>query len=113
MSLFRDLHIKNGDVVLDAGANPTYLADRDVIAQDVVHAILDSGLAHLLIGDRQSSVTRDTHTRITLLVEDDPRIKPGTVRVEQGTDGHWWVFARTLDFGDIHTKFTGGAHDGN
>lgn len=109
MSIYRDLHIKNGDVVLDAGNNPTYLTDRDVIAQDIVHAILDTGLANLLVSDRGTGVTQDTQTKIKLLVEDDVRIMPGTVKVEQNqiNKGQWWVFAQTIEFGEISSLITG------
>ncbi|MFK3862624.1 DUF2590 family protein [Pseudoalteromonas rhizosphaerae] len=109
MSIYRDLHIKNGDVVLDAGNNPTYLTDRDVIAQDIVHAILDTGLANLLVSDRGTGVTQDTKTKIKLLVEDDVRIMPGTVKVEQNeiNKGQWWVFAQTIEFGEISSLITG------
>ncbi|MFT5788013.1 MAG: hypothetical protein ACI8SJ_000108 [Shewanella sp.] len=96
-----DLHIQHGDVVLDAGLNQTYLTDRAVIAQDIVHAIIESGLANLLVSDRGTGVTADTKTRLTLLVEDDLRIMPGTVKVEEVKAGQWWVFADTIDFGSI------------
>ena len=100
-----DLHIKNGDAALDAGHNPTYLTDRDVIAQDIVHAIIESGLAHLLVSDRGTAVSADTKTRIQLLVEDDIRIMPGTVTVEENENkkGEWWVNAHTIEFGDLST----------
>ncbi|MGE6448838.1 DUF2590 family protein [Pseudoalteromonas tetraodonis] len=103
MSIYRDLQIKHGDVVLDAGNNPMYLTDRDVIAQDIVHAILDAGLANLLVSDRGTGATSDTQTQIQLLVEDDLRIMPGTVRVEQNNinKGQWWVHAKTIEFGAI------------
>ena len=103
MSIYRDLQIKNGDVVLDAGNNPTYLTDRDVIAQDIVHAILDTGLANLLVSDRETGATSDTQTQIQLLVEDDLRIMPDTVRVEQNNinKGQWWVYAKTIEFDAI------------
>mgnify|MGYP003657029981 FL=1 len=109
MSIYRDLQILNGDVVLDAGKNPTYLTDRDVIAQDIVHAILDTGLANLLVSDRGTGVTQDTQTKIKLLVEDDVRIMPGTVKVEQNENqkGQWWVFAQTIEFGEISSLITG------
>jgi hypothetical protein len=109
MSIYRDLHIKNGDVVLDAGNNPTYLTDRDVIAQDIVHAILDTGLANLLVSDRGTGVTQDTQTKIKLLVEDDVRIMPGTVQVTENeiNKGQWWVFAQTIEFGEISSLITG------
>lgn len=103
MSLFRDLHIESGDVVLDAGHNPVNLTDRDVIAQDIVHAIFDAGLANLLVGDRGTGITQDTQTQIKLLVEDDVRIMPGTVKVEQNENqkGQWWIHAKTIEFGSI------------
>ncbi|MGI2173973.1 DUF2590 family protein [Shewanella basaltis] len=104
MSQFIDLHIQSGDVVLDAGLTPTYLTDREVIAQDIVHAILDTGLAHLLVSDRGTGITADTQIKIKLLVEDDVRIMPGTVRVEQPSQGQWWVYADTIDFGPISSQ---------
>lgn len=102
-----DLHIQHGDVMLDAGLNPTYLTDRAAIAQDIVHAILETGLANLLVSDRGTGVTADTQTRIKLLVEDDERIMPGTVRVEQVKHGQWWVFADTIDFGSVSELIIG------
>lgn len=108
MSLYIDLHIEHGDVVLDVGLNPSYLTDRAAIAQDIVHAILDTGLAHLLISDRGTGVTADTQIKLKLLVEDDVRIMPGTVRIEQTSSGNWWVFAETIDFGTISSSIIGG-----
>lgn len=107
MSLYRDLHISNGDVVLDAGLNPAYLTDRAAIAQDIVHAILDTGLAHLLVSERGTGVTADTQIQMKLLVEDDERIMPGTVRIEEVNSGEWWVFADTIDFGPISSSIGG------
>ena len=103
-----DLHINNGDVVLDAGNNPTFLTDRDVIAQDLVHAIIEAGLANLLISDRGTGVNADTQTRIKLLVEDDIRIMPGTVTVQENDQakGQWWVSAQTIEFGVVSTQLT-------
>lgn len=105
---YRDLHINNGDVVLDAGNNPVYLTDRDVIAQDVMHAIVEEGLANLLISDRGTGVNADTQTRIKLLVEDDVRIMPGTVVVQENSQvkGQWWVTAQTIEFGAISSKIS-------
>ena len=107
LNKYRDLHIEHGDVVLDVGLNPSYLTDRAAIAQDIVHAILDTGLAHLLISDRGTGVTADTQIKLKLLVEDDVRIMPGTVRIEETASGQWWVFAETIDFGLIQSSITG------
>ncbi len=103
MAIYMDLHIENGDVMLDAGKNPTYLTDRNAIAQDIVHAIIESGLANLLVSDRGTGVSADTKTRIKLLVEDDLRIMPGTVQVQENSikSGEWWVNATTIEFGEI------------
>lgn len=103
MATYTDLHINNGDVMLDAGHNPIYLTDRDVIAQDITHAIIESGLAHLLISERNSGITADTKTQIQILVEDDTRIMPGTVKVEKNElkNGEWWVTAQTIEFGEL------------
>jgi hypothetical protein len=108
MAKYTDLHIKNGDVMLDAGKNPTYLTDRDVIAQDIVHAIIEAGLANLLISDRGTGITADTKTRIKLLVEDDVRIMPGTVAVQENEHkkGQWWVKAQTINFGDFSSEIS-------
>ena len=105
MAIYMDLHIENGDVMLDAGKNPTYLTDRNAIAQDIVHAIIESGLAKLLVSDRGTGVNADTQTRIKLLVEDDLRVMPGTVTVQQNDikKGEWWVSAQTIEFGTINT----------
>lgn len=113
MSLYIDLHIEHGDVVLDAGLNPSYLTDRAAIAQDIVHAILDTGLAHLLISDRGTGVTADTQIKLKLLVEDDVRIMPGTVRIEETASGQWWVFADTIEFGPISSPIVASSITGD
>ncbi|MPX98219.1 DUF2590 family protein, partial [Salinivibrio sp. VYel6] len=43
--LYQDILIENGDVVLDDGRNPVMIQDRAVIAQDIKHAIIESGYA--------------------------------------------------------------------
>ena len=98
-------------MVLDAGNNPTYLTDREVIAQDIVHAILETGLAHLLIGQRNQGELADVKTRIKLLVEDDVRIMPGTVQISEPSLGEWWVSADTINFGSISSRLITGVNN--
>jgi hypothetical protein len=71
-----------------------------------VHAIIESGLAKLLVSDRGTGVNADTQTRIKLLVEDDLRVMPGTVKVQENEikKGEWWVSANTIEFGSITTS---------
>ncbi|WP_281222122.1 DUF2590 family protein [Photobacterium sanguinicancri] len=98
---YQDLLIENGDVVLDAGRNPVLIQDRAVIAQDIKHAILESQLAVELIAERSPSLKADIRTKLELLVEEDVRLVPGTVRLEEPKEGTIYVFAKTIDFGDL------------
>ncbi|WP_053349587.1 DUF2590 family protein [Vibrio alginolyticus] len=96
---YQDILIENGDVVLDAGRNPILIQDRAVIAQDIKHAIIESNLAVDLIAERSPSKKADIRTKLELLVEEDVRLVPGTVRLEEPTEGTIYVFATTIDFG--------------
>ena len=98
---YQDILIENGDVVLDAGRNPILIQDRAVIAQDIKHAIIESNLAVDLIAERSPSKKADIRTKLELLVEEDVRLVPGTVRLEEPTEGTIYVFATTSDFGDM------------
>ncbi|MEK1977979.1 DUF2590 family protein [Vibrio parahaemolyticus] len=98
---YQDILIENGDVVLDAGRNPILIQDRAVIAQDIKHAIIESNLAVDLIAERSPSKKADIRTKLELLVEEDVRLVPGTVRLEEPTEGMIYVFATTIDFGDM------------
>ncbi|WP_274030170.1 DUF2590 family protein [Vibrio parahaemolyticus] len=98
---YQDVLIENGDVVLDAGRNPILIQDRAVIAQDIKHAIIESNLAVDLIAERSPSKKADIRTKLELLVEEDVRLVPGTVRLEEPTEGTIYVFATTIDFGDM------------
>ena len=98
---YQDLLIEEGDVVLDAGRNPVLIQDRAVIAQDIKHAILESQLAVELIAERSPSLKADIRTKLELLVEEDVRLVPGTVRLEEPKEGTIYIFAKTIDFGDL------------
>ncbi|HHX8507015.1 TPA: DUF2590 family protein [Vibrio diabolicus] len=98
---YQDILIENGDVVLDAGRNPILIQDRAVIAQDIKHAIIESNLAVDLIAERSPSKKADIRTKLELLVEVDVRLVPGTVRLDEPTEGTIYVFADTMDFGEL------------
>lgn len=98
---YQDILIENGDVVLDAGRNPVLIKDRAVIAQDIKHAIIESNLAVELVAERSPSRKADIRTRLELLVEEDVRLVPGTVRLEEPNEGTIYIFATTTDFGDV------------
>ncbi|MFL7010951.1 DUF2590 family protein [Enterovibrio norvegicus] len=103
---YQDILIENGDVVLDAGRNPVLIQDRAVIAQDIKHAIIESGLSVALIGEKSRDGRADMKKQIELLVEEETRLIPGTVRLDEPTLGHIWIFATTREFGDVHFEVT-------
>lgn len=101
---YQDILIEHGDVVLDAGRNPILIQDRAVIAQDIKHAIIESNLAVDLIAERSPSKKADIRTKLELLVEEDVRLVPGTVRLDEPTKGSIYVFADTMDFGELQLE---------
>lgn len=98
---YQDVLIVNGDLVLDAGRNPVLIQDRAVIAQDIKHAIIESNLAVDLIAERSPSLKADIRTQLELLVEEDQRLVPGTVRLEEPEEGVIYVLADTNEFGSL------------
>ncbi|HHN8474140.1 DUF2590 family protein [Morganella morganii] len=100
-SLYIDLLITDRDLTLNSGNEPVLCDNRVSIAQDCVHAIIESGLATQLVGERSPTLRADLRNQIEMLVEDDDRIVPGTVRVNEESQVKLWVTADTYDFGRI------------
>ncbi|WP_214050652.1 DUF2590 family protein [Morganella morganii] len=100
-SLYIDLLITDRDFTLNSGNEPVLCDNRVSIAQDCVHAIIESGLATQLVGERSPTLRADLRNQIEMLVEDDDRIVPGTVRVNEESQVKLWVTADTYDFGPI------------
>lgn len=100
-SLYIDLLITGRDLTLNSGNEPVLCDNRVSIAQDCVHAIIESGLATQLVGERSPTLRADLRNQIEMLVEDDERIVPGTVRVNEESQVKLWITADTYDFGRI------------
>lgn len=100
-SLYIDLLITGRDFTLNSGNEPVLCDNRVSIAQDCVHAIIESGLATQLVGERSPTLRADLRNQMEMLVEDDERIVPGTVRVNEESQVKLWVTADTYDFGRI------------
>lgn len=100
-SLYIDLLITDRDFTLNSGNEPVLCDNRVSIAQDCVHAIIESGLATQLVGERSPTLRADLRNQIEMLVEDDDRIVPGTVRVNEESQVKLWITADTYDFGRI------------
>lgn len=102
--LYIDLLIENGNFVLNTGKEPELCNNRKSIGQDIIHSILESGLATQLIGERSPTLRADIFTQLELLIEEDERIVPGTVEVSEENQKRFWVTASTYDFGGISAQ---------
>ncbi|TCT36953.1 uncharacterized protein DUF2590 [Providencia alcalifaciens] len=98
-SQYIDLLITHRDFTLNSGNEPTLCNNRVSIAQDCVHAIIESGLATQLVGERSPTLRADIRNQIEMLVEDDERIIPGTISVHEESPVKLWITAETYDFG--------------
>ncbi|WFQ78523.1 DUF2590 family protein [Xenorhabdus sp. SF857] len=96
-----DLLITGGNFTLNSGNEPQFCNNRVSIGQDCVHAILESGLATELVAERSPTLRADIRTQIEILVEDDERIIPGTVIINEESPIKLWITAETYDFGRI------------
>tara|TARA_B100001063_G_C16567492_1_gene454100 strand:+ start:193 stop:498 length:306 start_codon:yes stop_codon:yes gene_type:complete len=92
-----DLNIIDNDIALDSFAVPSQLTNSDVIAQDVKHRIIESGKVTELIGLRNKNIVAKILTEIELIVEQDERLVPGTIKVIRQATGEISVTAKTID----------------
>jgi len=96
-----DLLITGKNFTLDSGNEPVLCNNRMSIAQDVVHMIIEAGIVKELIAERSPVLRADIMMQIELLVETDTRIVPGTVSINDGGNGDYFVTADTYDFGPL------------
>lgn len=101
MADYIDLRISDDDLTLDAGGNPVTLDGRASIAQDIKHMIRESGLLVEIIANRDARKRATNIVKITIAVDDDERIVPGTTRVEEASPGEYWLTAQTVKYGSI------------
>ncbi|MEH0886280.1 DUF2590 family protein [Enterobacter sp. UNJFSC 003] len=102
--LYIDLLITDGDFTLDSGSEPQRCNNRDSIAQDIIHSILESGVTTRLIGERSPTMRGDVLTQLSLLVESDERLVPGTVVITEESITRLYVTAETYEFGSVGTE---------
>ncbi|MDC9595770.1 DUF2590 family protein [Xenorhabdus anantnagensis] len=103
-----DLLINERDFTLNSGNEPLFCHNRISIGQDCIHAIIESGLATNLIAERSPTLRADIHTQIVILVENDERIIPGTVSINEESRTKLWITAETYDFGRINVSVGNG-----
>jgi len=102
-----DLLISNDDLTPDAGGIPEKIADRASIAQDLVHMIRESGLLTEMLANRDAGARRMSLIKITLAVDDDVRIVPGTAEITETKPGTCLLTAETVDYGPVSIKLEG------
>lgn len=98
---YLDLWISGEDIALDSGNQPVICDNRISIAQDIKHAILESGLATLLIAERSRILRRDIILQMILLAEEDERLIPGTVVIIEESLNRLLLTADTYEFGKL------------
>jgi hypothetical protein len=96
-----DLNIVERDLSLDALFSPAQLSKADVIAQDIKHRLLESGLLASLVGLRNKNSIAMILTNIELVVEQDERLVPGTIKIIQNGDKTISVLADTKEYGKL------------
>ncbi|ECM2292147.1 DUF2590 family protein [Salmonella enterica subsp. enterica serovar Tennessee] len=96
--------MQGNDFVLNTGNEPELCNNRKSIGQDIIHSIIESGLATELIAERSPTMRADIFTRMELLIEDDERIVPGTVEIGEESRTWLWITASTYDFGGISVQ---------
>ena len=108
MAIYSDIKVPAADdLALDENGQAVIITDRDVIAQDLIHAIRESGYVVELIAERNPERRQLLLQNIILLVEDDERIVPGSATLTQNApaagsnEWSWDLQADTYEFGQI------------
>ena len=99
--LYRDLLVTDDDVTLGPDGEAVMILDRDVIAQDLVHMIRELGFLPPLVANRNRGVIDRTMVEITMAVDNDPRIVPGSAAIEEPELGRFFLTADTIEFGPV------------
>ncbi|PCH95338.1 MAG: hypothetical protein COB83_08840 [Gammaproteobacteria bacterium] len=94
-----DLNIVDRDLSLDSLLSPEQLTKANVIAQDIKHRLLESGLPFLLVAQRNQNNIDMVLTEVELVVEQDNRLVPGTIQVFYGPEKSIIVNADTKEYG--------------
>lgn len=81
IDLHIDLEIADNDFVLNESLNPSTLQKANVIGQDIKHRIVESGLLVKLVGLRNLNTIKQILVELELLIEQDNRLKPGTIKI--------------------------------
>jgi len=95
-----DLSIVDGDFVFNDSLSPEQLDSANVIAQDIKHRILESGLLTKLIGQRNKNGIAPVLTELELEIELDNRLIPGSIQIVSNLDKTITITANTKQYGN-------------
>jgi len=90
-----DLRIDGDDLVFGPDGEPVMVRGLAVVEQDIRHALRESGLIQSLKGARPADLVLFI-PRILRVVEDDPRVRPGTAKW-QDADAGLRITATTME----------------
>lgn len=96
-----DLNIVDGDFVTSPTLTLDRLSKANVIAQDIKHRILESGLLVKLIKLRNVNYISAVLTELELEVEKDNRLVPGSVFIKRNDDQTLTIDADTHLYGKV------------
>lgn len=99
-----DIKVIDGGWQIDPGQQPDYCSDAYSIAQDVKHAIMESGLARELQAERNPALRADVLLQIEQTAESDARIIPGTASATESSFGMIYLTAQAYEFSDINIE---------
>ncbi|CAM3279230.1 DUF2590 family protein [Moritella viscosa] len=94
-----DLNIIDGDFVFNSSLSAGKLSAAKVIGQDVKHRIIESGLLVKLVKQRNVNGIAPVLTDLELEVEQDNRLKPGTILISYNSDKTLSIEAQTKQYG--------------
>ncbi|WP_067042851.1 DUF2590 family protein [Moritella sp. JT01] len=96
-----DLNIVDGDFVFNSSLSAGKLSAAKVIGQDVKHRIIESGLLVKLVKQRNINGIAPVLTDLELEVEQDDRLKPGTILISYNSDKTLSIEAETKQYGTM------------
>ncbi len=102
-----DIKVVDGGWDIDSGTQPTQCSDLYSIAQDIKHAIMESGLARTLVAERNPVLRADVLLQIEQKAELDTRIIPGTATATESSAGNIELTANAYGYDQlIETEVT-------
>lgn len=107
-SKYIDIKVIDGGWQMDAGQQATLCNDLYSIAQDIKHAIMESGLARMLVAERNPALRTDVLVQIEQKAELDTRIVPGTATVIELSPGEIYLTATAYEFGKLEVSVSEG-----